>query len=350
MKISIYVMTHKKFTPPSDSIYIPLHVGRDIGNDLGYIGDNTGENISGLNPFFGELTGLYWVWKNDTDSDIIGVNHYRRFFINSSGHPMTGEEIISVLSDHDLITTDPNKSTISNREGYGDSHNINDLMEVGKAIDRLCPEYRKDFDWDLEAKGGYYGNLCIMPRDMYMSYCQWLFEILFDASENIDVSGYDLYHKRVYGFLSELLMQMWIHHHRLMTYECPVGYTMEKAETVELKRVIGMYVRNGQISEARQMYYDITRMRPDVLMPTSDLSGELLIIEQILYILDEEKKEDLEGMYSYSHELKELVEYYLRVRELVYQDSIGKLKGKEKEEIDHAVISDIAREIMLKFH
>ena len=64
MKIHIYVMTHKKFEMPQSPLFRPLHVGRACGEDLGYPGDDTGENISAKNCYYSELTGLYWVWKN----------------------------------------------------------------------------------------------------------------------------------------------------------------------------------------------------------------------------------------------------------------------------------------------
>ena len=82
MNVKIYTMTHKLFLKPDDPVYIPLHVGRELSQDLGYMGDNTGEHISDLNPYYGELTGLYWIWKNETEADIIGICHYRRFFMN----------------------------------------------------------------------------------------------------------------------------------------------------------------------------------------------------------------------------------------------------------------------------
>ena len=58
MKIRIYVMTHKKFEMPQSPLFRPLHVGRACGEDLGYPGDDTGENISDKNCYYSELTGV----------------------------------------------------------------------------------------------------------------------------------------------------------------------------------------------------------------------------------------------------------------------------------------------------
>ena len=80
MKTQIFVMTHKKFNPPKDTVYVPLQVGSALNPDLGYMKDDTGDSISDLNPYYGELTGMYWLWKNYSDVDIIGICHYRRYF------------------------------------------------------------------------------------------------------------------------------------------------------------------------------------------------------------------------------------------------------------------------------
>ena len=50
MNIKIIVATHKKYKMPKDDIYLPLHVGAQGNKSLGYIGDNTGDNISAKNP------------------------------------------------------------------------------------------------------------------------------------------------------------------------------------------------------------------------------------------------------------------------------------------------------------
>ena len=59
----------------------PVEVGA-ARRDKFYYGqkDNTGNNISEENEFYGELTGLYWIWKNikfDKD-DLIGFCHYNK--------------------------------------------------------------------------------------------------------------------------------------------------------------------------------------------------------------------------------------------------------------------------------
>jgi hypothetical protein len=44
-----------------------------------YMHDDTGDNISNRNYWFGQTTGLYWVWKN-SKPDYIGICTYRLFW------------------------------------------------------------------------------------------------------------------------------------------------------------------------------------------------------------------------------------------------------------------------------
>lgn len=63
MDLTIYTLIHKHFTKPDDNMYVPLQVGTAINSPLGYLRDDTGDNISALNGYYSELTGLYWIWK-----------------------------------------------------------------------------------------------------------------------------------------------------------------------------------------------------------------------------------------------------------------------------------------------
>ena len=78
VKTEMWVITHKNYPGVNDDIYKTLHVGRALSGDLGYQGDNTGDNISSKNKSYCELTGLYWLWKKH-ECDIMGICHYFRF-------------------------------------------------------------------------------------------------------------------------------------------------------------------------------------------------------------------------------------------------------------------------------
>ena len=83
MSMTIYTMTHKPFVPPPDRLYQPLQVGSALHESLGYLSDNEGDNISEQNPYYSELTGHYWVWKNDKHSDYVGCSDHR---CRTAGH------------------------------------------------------------------------------------------------------------------------------------------------------------------------------------------------------------------------------------------------------------------------
>lgn len=70
MNIKIIVAAHKPYRMPDDPMYLPLHVGHVGKSDLGWQGDDSGDNISHKNTNYCELTGLYWAWKN-LDADVI---------------------------------------------------------------------------------------------------------------------------------------------------------------------------------------------------------------------------------------------------------------------------------------
>ena len=61
--VRILVCTHKEGPVRDDDIYMPVQVGKSASTiDLGCQGDDVGDNISGKNKTYCELTGLYWAW------------------------------------------------------------------------------------------------------------------------------------------------------------------------------------------------------------------------------------------------------------------------------------------------
>ena len=331
MRTKIFVMTHKKFHPPHDEIYIPLQVGRVLGEDLGYLGDDTGETISARNPFYGELTGMYWLWKNYQNVDLIGICHYRRYFFDDSGKLMTQQQYETELLEADILVSDPIYAPKSYLEYYGDAHNVNDMLLAGKIIQKLYPNDYSAFEQVMRGRKYYFGNLCVMKKQLFDDYCSWLFSVFFEMEELIDVSNYDEYHKRVFGFLSEELLLVYITARKLRVKEGHIGITSEKAETIEFKLGMGQLVKQGAFTEARKLFYDYLKIRPDVQLELSDITNEIPDIELILFILEKEQEQGIDGLYDLSHNLKELVDCLRKLKEIIYKKKCGEeITSEEK--------------------
>ena len=335
MRIKIFTMTHKKFKEPEDDIYVPLHVGRAGAGDLGYLGDDTGDSISRWNNFYGELTGVYWVWKNEKEADIIGICHYRRFFLNEQRKLMNQSEYEEILKDYDIIVSNEVQADTNYLDYFGEAHNAKDLLTVGEVMAEKYPEYAPYFQSAMEGNTYYYGNLMVASRELFLSYAEWLFDILFEVEKRIDVESYDLYNQRVFGFLSEQMVKIWAEKNGLKIYEGTVGITAEKAETVEFKLAMGQLVKMKQIGQARQMFYEYLKLRPDVRLELSDIRGEIPIIEQLLYIAEEEGKRNLCGLLQMSADLNVWIKHYREVLKCLSHLSEGE---RRKEDVDCFIV------------
>ncbi len=236
MDIKILVATHKAYWMPEDEVYLPLHVGKEGKSDLGYAGDNTGDNISSKNANFCELTGLYWAWKN-LKCDYIGLCHYRRYFCSGSHGSDVNSKQKSVfnradyeklLSEYDVILPKKRNYYIETvRSQYEHAHNKRDLDEVEKIITEMYPEYSESFSKVMNGTKLHILNMFVMKKELFDEYCGWLFDILFELEKRIDISDYSQYEARVFGFLSERLFNVWLDDKQLRIVEMPVVF-MEK--------------------------------------------------------------------------------------------------------------------------
>ena len=65
-------------------------------------------------------------------------------------------------------------------------------------------------------------NMFIMKKEILDSYCEWLFDILFELEKRIDFTKYDIFHSRFFGRVSELLLDVWINTNNLKYEEVRV--------------------------------------------------------------------------------------------------------------------------------
>lgn len=323
MSTKIFTFTHKKFTPPLDKTYVPIQVGAAVSPSLGYLSDGTGDNISDLNKYYGELTGMYWIWKNYAEDDYIGTSHYRRYFINESQQLVSEAEVENILQTHDVIV--PVHMNCGDRTYYdifAAAHGPEILNITRAAIQTAFPEYDKTFQTVFSEHTYYYGNLFITSHSHFNEYMEWLFQIFTALEPTLKMDFTDLYHQRVFGFISENLIHVWARHQQLSLYECAVGITSEKAETKEFKLAMSQLFKTRQIQTAHDMFYEYLKLRPDIRLPLSDLHGEIPIIEQLIYICTEEDNAGLSDTLDYSSDLNHLIQLFRAVKaKILEQDT-----------------------------
>lgn len=228
----ILIAAHKKYAMPTGDIYLPVQVGAYGREDIGYLRDDTGENISALNCNFCELTALYWAWKN-LDEDYIGLVHYRRYFAGKQKFETGGrvkgilsaDELKKLLEVTDVILPKKRHYYIETLYShYAHTMYVEPLDEAGKIIDEFYPSYSHEFSKLKKRKSAHIFNMFIMKRELADAYCKWLFDILFKLKDRIDVSQYDDFHARFAGRVSELLLDVWLNVNGINYKEVKVAY------------------------------------------------------------------------------------------------------------------------------
>lgn len=228
-EVKILIATHKPYEFPNDSGYLPIQVGKEISQvNLGILADNTGDNISEKNASFCELTALYWAWKNLSGVKYVGLVHYRRYFMGQGlqlkdKSIASADFLLSLLADCDVIAPKKRNYYIESvYEHYKHAHNVRDLDLIRTIIVQKTPEYLVAFDDVMNGKTLHLFNMFVMKKEYFDSYCEWVFSILFELDKQIDISMYDTYQKRVFGFLSERLFNVWLLKNNLSVKELHV--------------------------------------------------------------------------------------------------------------------------------
>lgn len=233
--IEVLVACHREKDIPNGAPLCPIQVGAAIAERRfdGFLHDDEGENISQKNRTFCELTALYWAWKN-ADAEYIGLCHYRRFFAgrrlgNKLSRIATQQELEAALSNAPILVPKKRNYFIeTNYSQYAHAHHGQDLDVTREILSQRWGEYLPAFDRLMRRTSGHRFNMLVMRRDYFCAYCQWLFDVLFQLEQRLDVSNYSDYNKRVFGFVSERLLDVWLETTSAPYTEMPVVFTQRQ--------------------------------------------------------------------------------------------------------------------------
>ena len=227
--------------------YLPVGLGKNIKSN-NFITDNTKINIADKNPFYGEYTFHYWLWKNkinDNEKEWIGFCQYRKFWVKENyentisdlntlnnlllkqipnnferfdvilGEPMFINQFrlskfikknLFYMIKNPILFFDENKRSI--KFHFDMMHGNNNL---DKAINLLDQEDREDFSKFVNSE------VSFNPHNMFICKSQNILNNYYNAvfpwlercekEFGFNLEGYGL--KRIYGFLAERYLSFW---------------------------------------------------------------------------------------------------------------------------------------------
>jgi len=158
--------------------------------------DDSGDNISALNPWWGELTAVYWLLKNDS-SPLLGNCQYRRYW---------DEDAIAAADSSVLYTSEPCTFGWSLAQQFRGGHSFPGVeMTMDLAVKGKLPFSASEMAgiWHQHQFQG--GPMLFGPRASYERVMNVLFDCLWPVWEEYQeqiksLSGYD---QRAMAFLSE---------------------------------------------------------------------------------------------------------------------------------------------------
>lgn len=223
----IYIATHKKFNVPNLNGYCALQVGAEGKEKYGYLRDNKGNHISGKNANYCELTGLYWIWKN-TDDSYKGLVHYRRYF----GRNNLSNKISDICSYEYLLNCLKSVDIVLPYVEYFKQNAKEEILlhccteeifdKLRQIIETKYPDYIETYDRYFNENKASLFNMLFCKREIFDAYCEWLFSILFVLEKQVDLAKLNTYQQRLYGFLSERLLNVWVIKNKLVVKHLPV--------------------------------------------------------------------------------------------------------------------------------
>lgn len=268
--MSVFIVSHKKLeeTPPSG--YRIMYVGGNADRFAERIYEETdgrtSDNISSKNASYCELTALYAIYRmaEQCSDEIYGLVHYRRRFLSrmkpfhndliSRMNGMGFYRVAARIADHSMLKEDriaeifesgadvilPRKRHFENNMAvqYAECHVLSDLSVVRDVIQERHPDYLFPFDAYMFNHESYFYNMIIARGGVLTAYCKWLFDILFEVEKRIITTGRDPYQSRVFGFLSERLLNVYfIKNSHLRKRELPVAAFDNNRDATRVKIV-----------------------------------------------------------------------------------------------------------------
>ena len=231
------------YTDRLPNIYHEVIDYKDCNNDL-----------DDIKLLYSELYHIYDIWKNRELNDYIGICHYRRFF-----YKFDYNELNNIWNNYDIVLPQAYDFGVTVYNQYCRNFDPNNIKILGAIIKKYYPDYLDAFCEFSNQNKIHANNMMITSKEIFNDYCTWVFDILDKFSKYCkfntidDVREYIMkndnnYHcedgylsvldkeklsptkyeewlnnySRIYGFLGERLLNVYVMKNKLRVFEVPV--------------------------------------------------------------------------------------------------------------------------------
>lgn len=211
-KVEIYVVT-SHFDRAETGLtrlggYHPLQVGAVLTDvRKGCITDDAGDNISGKNRDYCECTGLYWIWKNTSGQNYVGLCHYRRLL-------MLDDDSVYYMKEHgvDVVAAHPQFEKDCVKDFFKQYIYSQDWQLLKQEVVCYDSAYAPYFDRYEEGRFYFPCNVALWRRSWFDRYCEFAFHVA-DRIETYYRERGILREDRYMGYLFEQLSTLFMMRH-----------------------------------------------------------------------------------------------------------------------------------------
>ncbi len=256
-EITILCMYHKKNLVNTNFYpFFEIQCGENESHiRLDMQGDGQNNPISSKNRYWSEITGLYWAWKNIKKTDYIGLCSYRRFFnFEKSIYPvklsnrLDANEYIkninydcinNIFKESDIVLPFEYTYSKSVQKVCEINYNSSDFELLESYISENKPEFFEAYKKIMYGKNKMVGhNMFIMRWEDFNNYCEWVFDILMPLSKLIDASNYPSNQIRVFGYMHELLLSVYVENKQMKITRSQILYVNDSIRRIRFNSVL----------------------------------------------------------------------------------------------------------------
>jgi hypothetical protein len=268
----IYIATHKHCVRPMHDMFQRVWLGRKDPPE-GYISDENGNRFFKNQRNFAEVSALFYM--SNVQEDLQGLFHYRRYFafenriINKVVTESEFDEVAAGYKIPDAILKKLGRNYIvrPRRVSYYHSiHNtlckilsVDDMHIMYKVMYQLYPEVKSIVeDYMFRNNKMSCCNMFIANGEFCKSYVEWVTPIFDNLLKQVHISSYQV-PSRIFGFLSEALMDIYISHKGYKVSYVPLLIGRDDLSSDSLLKYCVRYSRNEishQINMPRKINYE----------------------------------------------------------------------------------------------